>query len=62
MDPTYMVGICVSVTTLLSITRSLLEVYRNAQNDFHKVYKDYQNFARVLRSLQSECGMVKDLE
>jgi hypothetical protein len=62
MDPTYKVGICVSATTLLSITCNLLKVYRNAQKDFHQVYEDYQNFARVLRSLQCECGMVKDLE
>jgi hypothetical protein len=62
MDPTSLLGICVNAATLLSNACDLLKVYRNAQNDFHKVYEDCQNFARVLRSLQSECGMVKDLE
>jgi hypothetical protein len=62
MNPMSMLGICVSAATLLSNACDLLKAYRNAQNDFRKVYDDCQNFARVLRSLQSECGMVKDLE
>lgn len=53
---------CVGVATLLSNVCDLLNAYRNAQKDFRKLYEDCQNFARVLRSLQSECGMVKDLE
>lgn len=62
MDPFCVLGVCVSATALLSNACDLLRANRNAQNDSNKMYEDLQNFARVLRSIQSECGMVKDLE